>query len=86
MHHRRSTTIPGAQQVTLGPGDLLYIPPLTFHHVETLEPSVSLNFWTDTPQSNAAQRMAEVAWPQLPDDLAVAAAAAALAPETVQVR
>ena len=33
-------------QVELGPGDLLYIPPYTWHYVETLSPSVSLSTWS----------------------------------------
>ena len=35
-----------ALQVTVGPGDLLYIPPYTWHYVETLTPSVSLSTWS----------------------------------------
>ena len=30
------------QTVVVGPGDVLYIPPYTWHHVETLTPSISL--------------------------------------------
>ena len=35
-----------ATQVTLGPGDVLFIPPYTWHYVETLTPSVSLSTWS----------------------------------------
>jgi len=35
-----------ALQVTVGPGDVLYIPPYTWHYVETLTPSVSLSTWS----------------------------------------
>ena len=35
-----------ALQVTVGPGDVLYIPPYTWHYVETLSPSVSLSTWS----------------------------------------
>ena len=36
-----------AGQVTLEPGDALYIPPYTWHYVETLdEPSVSMSTWS----------------------------------------
>ena len=35
-----------ALQVTVGPGDLLYIPPYTWHYVETLTSSVSLSTWS----------------------------------------
>ena len=35
-----------ALQVTVEPGDMLYIPPYTWHYVETLTPSVSLSTWS----------------------------------------
>ena len=35
-----------ALQVTLKPGDLLFVPPYTWHYVETLSPSVSLSTWS----------------------------------------
>ena len=35
-----------AVQVKLGPGDMLYLPPYTWHYVETLSPSVSLSTWS----------------------------------------
>ena len=35
-----------ALQITVGPGDLLYVPPYTWHYVETLAPSVSLSTWS----------------------------------------
>ena len=35
-----------AIQVTLGPGDVLYVPPYTWHYVETLSTSVSLSTWS----------------------------------------
>ncbi len=35
-----------ATQVELGPGDMLYVPPYTWHYVETLSPSVSLSTWS----------------------------------------
>ncbi|EPZ35584.1 Cupin-like domain-containing protein [Rozella allomycis CSF55] len=31
--------------VTLGPGDALYIPPLWWHYVQSLSPSISLSHW-----------------------------------------
>jgi hypothetical protein len=35
-----------ARQAVLGPGDAIYIPPLWFHHVESLEPFNALvNYW-----------------------------------------
>ena len=35
-----------ALQVTVKPGDVLFIPPYTWHYVETLSPSVSLSTWS----------------------------------------
>ena len=35
-----------AVQATLGPGDMLFVPPYTWHYVETLSPSVSLSTWS----------------------------------------
>ena len=35
-----------ALQVVLGPGDVLFVPPYTWHYVETLSPSVSLSTWS----------------------------------------
>jgi hypothetical protein len=34
----------------VNPGELLLVPPFWFHHVETLEESVSLNVWSDAPE------------------------------------
>ena len=33
--------------VDVGPGDVLYVPPYTWHSVETLTPSISLSSWSD---------------------------------------
>ena len=35
-----------ALQVVVEPGDILYVPPYTWHYVETLSPSVSLSTWS----------------------------------------
>ena len=35
-----------ALQIVLGPGDILFVPPYTWHYVETLSPSVSLSTWS----------------------------------------
>ena len=35
-----------AQQVVLSPGTALFVPPYTWHYVETLSPSVSLSTWS----------------------------------------
>lgn len=44
------------QDATLGPGDVLYIPPMWWHQVEAKTLSVSVNFWSESEQS---QVMAE---------------------------
>ena len=54
-----------AFEAILAPGDLLYIPPLWFHHVEALDVSMSVNIWTDTSQSDI---MNEVFSTSLPID------------------
>lgn len=46
-----------AVEVTLGPGDLLYMPPLWFHHVEALSVSISVNVWTDSGQTEVMERV-----------------------------
>ena len=40
-----------ALEVILQPGDLLYMPPLWFHLVESMELSISVNVWTDSEQT-----------------------------------
>ena len=44
-------------EVILEPGDLLYLPPLWFHHVESMEVSISVNVWTDTKQTTSVERL-----------------------------
>ena len=46
-----------AVEVVLGPGDLLYIPPLWFHEVESLSVSISVNVWTDSQQTELVERI-----------------------------
>ena len=36
-----------ALEAVLGPGDVLYIPPLWFHHVTTITHSLGINVWSD---------------------------------------
>lgn len=36
----------GATQASVGPGDVLYLPPMYFHHVTSLGTSLSVNVWT----------------------------------------
>ncbi|XP_065182659.1 hypoxia-inducible factor 1-alpha inhibitor-like, partial [Sycon ciliatum] len=50
-------------EVVLDPGDLLYIPPLWFHHVESIDTSISVNVWTDSMQSTTALTMFETPIP-----------------------
>ena len=40
-----------AYRVVLEPGDLLYMPPMWFHHVESKSVSISVNVWTDSYQT-----------------------------------
>ncbi len=37
-----------AERFTLGPGDMLYLPPGWWHEVESLDDAVSINFWSDS--------------------------------------
>ena len=46
-----------AVEVVLEPGDLLYMPPLWFHEVESLSVSVSVNVWTDSQQTELVERI-----------------------------
>ena len=41
----------------VGPGDMLVVPPYWFHHVETLEESVSVNVWSDAPEYQLMNEM-----------------------------
>eukprot|EP00118_Oscarella_pearsei_P018438 m.188926 g.188926 ORF g.188926 m.188926 type:complete len:289 (+) comp39398_c0_seq3:781-1647(+) len=52
-------------EVILEPGDLLYLPPLWFHHVESVDVSISVNVWTDSVQSLVMQRVYETVNPAL---------------------
>ena len=40
----------GSWVAEVEPGDMLVVPPFWFHHVETLEQSVSVNVWSDAPE------------------------------------
>jgi hypothetical protein len=37
-----------ALEVVLEPGQVLFLPPYWFHHVESVDASVSVNYWTDS--------------------------------------
>lgn len=49
-----------AVEVLLEPGDLLYMPPLWFHHVESMSVSISVNVWTDSKQTELVEKMFSV--------------------------
>lgn len=49
----------------LGPGDMLYIPPLWYHHVEAVDVSMSVNVWTDTQQTTIMNQVFEIRLPVL---------------------
>ena len=52
-----------AIEVTLEPGDLLYMPPLWFHQVESMDTSISVNVWTDSKQTEMVEKMFSVPLP-----------------------
>lgn len=56
---------PDALVVDLQPGDLLYLPPFWIHEVVTLAPSVSVNFWSDIPQTKISEQVAQQPIPGL---------------------
>ena len=58
-----------AVEIVLHPGDLLYIPPLWFHHVESMSVSISVNVWTDSKQTELVERMFSVPPPLVDETL-----------------
>lgn len=42
-----TSSLPSPLQVTLCPGDVLFIPKHWWHYVECTEPAVSVNTWID---------------------------------------
>lgn len=52
-----------ALEVILRPGDLLYMPPLWFHLVESLEVSISVNVWTDSEQTALMEDVFSISLP-----------------------
>ena len=52
-----------AFEAVLEPGDLLYIPPLWFHEVESLDVSISVNVWTDSAQTKITEKLFKLSLP-----------------------
>lgn len=46
----RFAEVEGALEVTLKPGDMLYIPPLWFHHVTNVNAGLSINVFSDSDE------------------------------------
>ena len=49
--------------VTLHEGDVLYLPPLWFHSVLTLDASISTNFWIPTPAQDLLEGLWDISLP-----------------------
>ena len=47
----------GVYEANLNPGDVLYIPPLWYHEVYTLETSISVNGWTQGHEVNQVSKL-----------------------------
>ena len=53
---RFKDALAAAQVAELGPGDALFIPPLWWHHVESLEPfNVLVNYWWHDPRGASTE-------------------------------
>lgn len=57
-----------ALEVILEAGDLLYMPPLWFHEVESQSISISVNVWTDSRQTDLMVKMFSMPLPFESDD------------------
>ena len=53
----KSSIRTGAMIAEVGPGDMLVVPPFWYHHVETLQESVSVNVWSDAPEYALVNKM-----------------------------
>ena len=52
-HFQRGTTV-AVKRIVLDPGDVLYLPPLTYHQVRALDPvSISINVWSKSMEDHA---------------------------------
>ena len=52
-----------SHEVILEPGDLLYMPPLWWHMVESVDVSISVNVWTDSKQSEVMEQVFALSLP-----------------------
>ena len=50
-------------QVTLGPGEMLYLPPYWFHMVVSETSAISVNVWSESKEGNVRQLMEKVPLP-----------------------
>lgn len=56
-------SVPIIYEVTLNPGDVLYLPPFWLHRVTSLDVSISVNAWCPCPEFGLINRVTDVAVP-----------------------
>jgi len=61
-HPRFAAALARARTVELGPGDVLFLPAYWWHHVETLEPAVMVNFWWSDLSAREAAAASACFW------------------------
>jgi len=49
-----------ALEAVLGPGDMLYLPPMWWHYVEALDLSISVNVWSQSADSDIMRNVMEL--------------------------
>ncbi|RHY19780.1 hypothetical protein DYB25_008428 [Aphanomyces astaci] len=57
--------LPSRVQVTLQPGETMYLPPFWFHCVITTAPSISVNVWSDSMELSLLESLLQNAMPYL---------------------